>query len=541
MEAAYGAYRDDENVEEDLRDYVDTVWDSVSKQISDNWLQKMQMPLASDISLVKLNRIVSIATTSYDGDIKQNKVLENHIPDDEPVPVDIDPWARGTVPTRKIPQGASSLYSSDFDVMDKEPSVGSLSSVNSFSSYRSGVSKQSKQSRVASSVRARVGTANSGMDGSTSRENGTGDIIDLDEDGDDYGGNLNATGHLFDMLLKTRRKVNNKKDDGEADEFKSLKLEIAKATKDLKGKKFVLDADGKPITILSVKAEQLPPYAVPVGLNITTKLRVEEETKEKNTKHKKVIRIAGSRDIDESFFTAVTSLASTLSGGGNISLNAGVSLKSGDGSLREGPLALHDPKKVTRKNFFNKPGTGASTLSRMSQNNDDNDSTIDVGPSTADSFGTAEGLGQGQGIGGSGSSATSPGAGNATLNNSTVMSNRYGDVDPLQGGRKKIVVEEPPPTAPQQQEDTKIKNKPAVLPTKPSSKQQENIHLLAGGTGKQLPRDKVPLHAQIPVASMKHLAPPELGKFVGHGIVPTLASPMGSPSKLASIKSIKSQ
>lgn len=537
MEAAYEAFRDDENVEDDIRDFVESVWDSVSKQISDNWLEKMQLPLAAEIALAKLNRIVAVATNSFDGDVVESLILENHVPDDEPTPVDIDPWARGTVPTRKLPQGASSMFNSDFDVLEREPSVGSYSSVNSFSSYRSSSSKQSKQSRVASNVRARVGTASAGMDGSTSREDGgTGEIIDLDEDGDGDGGNLNATGHLFDMLLKTRRKVNSKNDDSsvkddEADEFKELKKEIAKATKDLKGKRYVLDADGKPITILNVKAEQLPPYAVPVGLNITTKQQhVEEEThKEKNNKHKKVIRVAGSRDIDESFFTAVTSLASTLSGGGNINLNAGVSLKSGDGNLREGPLPLHDPKKVNRKNFFNKPGTGGVSLSRMSQNIEENDLTVDVGPSTADSFGTAEGLG-------ANGSATSPGPGSSNIPGSAIMTNRFADLNPLEGGRKKVVVEEAPQTASQYQEEVKIKNKPAVLPTKPSSKQQENIQLLAGGAGTKLPRDKVALHAQIPVSSMKHLAPPELGKSVGHGIVPTLVSPGGSPSKLASIK-----
>ena len=67
--------------------------------------------------------------------------------------------------------------------------------------------------------------------------------------------------------------------------------------------------------------------------------------------------------------------------------------------------------------------------------------------------------------------------------------------------------------------DTKYKNRPAVLPTKPSVRQQENIHLLVGGEGKELPRAREPVHSQIPTASHKKLPPPLLGKSTGHGII----------------------
>ncbi len=111
------------------------------------------------------------------------------------------------VPTRKLPQGASAIFNADFDVLERTPSVGSHSSVNSFSSFRSGSTKSKTSTRPRNESK-RAGTSGSGLDGSNSSREGarqgtTGEIIDMDEDGDGDIGNLNATGHLFDMLLKT--------------------------------------------------------------------------------------------------------------------------------------------------------------------------------------------------------------------------------------------------------------------------------------------------------------------------------------------------
>ena len=187
---------------------------------------------------------------------------------------------------------------------------------------------------------------------------------------------------------------NASKEDHENDEFQILKQEIDKATKDLKGKKFVLSQDGKPITIVNVKAENLPPYAVPVGMNITTKTVAAEGTEDHSNKTKKrVIRVAGSRDIDDSFFTAVTSLASTLQGGGNIVLNPGVSMKCGDGSVREGPAPILDSKKISRQNYFSKKsGSYSSNTMENDSVSMDGTAAVDGNGSIADSFVTNDNL-----------------------------------------------------------------------------------------------------------------------------------------------------
>ena len=96
MSSLRAIHKEDDEVEADMRDFVETIWTATSKQISNNWLDSMQMPLAADMALLKLNRIVCIATTAYDGTVVNDETLENHLPDDEPVPVAIDPWARGT-------------------------------------------------------------------------------------------------------------------------------------------------------------------------------------------------------------------------------------------------------------------------------------------------------------------------------------------------------------------------------------------------------------------------------------------------------------
>ena len=91
-------YIDDGSLESDLRNLIsETLWPSISLQISKNWLESLQTPIAAEVAMIKLNRIVSLATTSYDGVVRDNQEpIEKHIPDSEPIPASIDPWARGT-------------------------------------------------------------------------------------------------------------------------------------------------------------------------------------------------------------------------------------------------------------------------------------------------------------------------------------------------------------------------------------------------------------------------------------------------------------
>ena len=196
--------KEDEENETYIREYVEHVWTTLSNKLSSNWLESIQAPLAADVAMIKLGRIVAIATTNHDGQIKGDEPLEKHTPDNEPVPVSMDPWARGAVATRKN-KGAASEFAEDFDVLERTPSINSSASFQSFSSFRSSNSKSSSK-MGAPTIRTRVRTGASAIDSEAPREGqrgGTGEIIDLDEDQDNDNSNLNATGHLFDMLQKS--------------------------------------------------------------------------------------------------------------------------------------------------------------------------------------------------------------------------------------------------------------------------------------------------------------------------------------------------
>ena len=78
------------------------------------------------------------------------------------------------------------------------------------------------------------------------------------------------------------------------DEFLLLQAEVEKAAKDLKGKKFVVDKYGNIIPLAPVKAEKLPPYAVPMTTKIQSeedKLRNSKQMDKKRNKEKKTVRI----------------------------------------------------------------------------------------------------------------------------------------------------------------------------------------------------------------------------------------------------------
>ena len=126
-----------------------------------------------------------------------------------------------------------------------------------------------------------------------------------------------------------------------------MKATLAQTIKDLKGKKYAIDKNGKVLPLALVRPEKLPPFAVPLGLNITDKSNERVGSRRGNTgtpageggrsaappkdsaaeaaaattaggdekRKKKIVRVAGSRAIDESYFKASNTLATTLAGG----------------------------------------------------------------------------------------------------------------------------------------------------------------------------------------------------------------------------------
>ena len=138
-----------------------------------------------------------------------------------------------------------------------------------------------------------------------------------------------------------------------------LKEEIATAQKNIKAKnkgknvKFVIDKEGKLITVDPVRPEGLPPFAVPLGTNIAPE-GVDENDGKRRGKGRKSIRVPGavSVPLEDLYFKAANTLATTLAGGEQIKeIQPGVSIQAGE-NVRMGPESLALPNKQTRKEYL---------------------------------------------------------------------------------------------------------------------------------------------------------------------------------------------
>lgn len=78
-----------------VSDAIEFVWDRVSSDITEKWLRTLELPIAIEMTILKINKVVGWSVLRHDG-ILDGQYLEKIEPEAEPVPVIIDPWARGT-------------------------------------------------------------------------------------------------------------------------------------------------------------------------------------------------------------------------------------------------------------------------------------------------------------------------------------------------------------------------------------------------------------------------------------------------------------
>ena len=139
-----------------------------------------------------------------------------------------------------------------------------------------------------------------------------------------------------------------------------LKEEIATAQKNIKAKnkgknvKFVIDKEGKLITVDPVRPEGLPPFAMPINPNVNPEGNDENNDGKRRGKGKKTIRVPGaiSVPLEDLYFKAANTLATTLAGGEQIKeIQPGVSIQAGE-NVRMGPESLALPNKQTRKEYL---------------------------------------------------------------------------------------------------------------------------------------------------------------------------------------------
>jgi len=296
----------------------------------------------------------------------------------------------------------------------------------------------------------------------------------------------------------------------------------------MKTKKYAVDATGKVIPLQAVKPETLPPYSVPLNTKINSP---REGAKAKaaagkdgaageDKRKKKVIRVAGSRAIDDdSHFKASNTLATVLSSGEAIAPQAGVALRVGN-NTREGPSLTKDPLKPSRKQYLARSQQlGASSGADLRAQ-----SGLAGGPTAFDLEGSEGSLGVGFP-----DSSFSPTPGGLPQSMHSV---RFQDIDPLEGGRRVLTQQEQRALQRDQSDEelglgpkmTSGQVQTAVLP-RPKDPTQVLFDYPTDKTG--APRDRdLPMN-QRPPSERKHQLAPPVGK-VSVRQKDGLGSPTGS-------------
>jgi len=481
-------------------DGIDAVLDSTMAAIDAKWLASLECPLAADMAMLKISKMLAWALLAHDGEVDSSdpsKVFEFMTPDVEPTMPLVDTWARGSVPIRKPEEPQTA----DFKKLKKETDE-KTPSVSSFRTSNSGTAKTSN-SKV--SAATHKGNRKSSTGVNMVEEDPTGQIVDLDDPDEDFA-DLSGNGELFQLLAKQKKTKGGGADALAGEEVKSefelLQEGIDKQLAEMKVKKFAVDAAGKVVPLQPVKPEALPPYAIAADTKITSPRGASSKGKgavagDDGKRKKKIIRVAGSRTIeDDAHFKPSNTLATVLSSGESIAPQAGVSLKAGN-NFREGPTLPEDPNKISRKNYMSR-----SLLA-------DSQSRAQTGagsPTALDLEGSMGTLGVG--FGESFASPT-PGGLPQSMASHTV---RFPDVDPLEGGRrilsqKEILALESNPTDDELglgPKNTTGLVQAAVLPLKKDPSTQ-----LFDYKSDKMPKDRDTVINQRPPSERKHqLAPP---------------------------------
>ena len=181
-----------------VEDGIEGLWESVSNGITKRWLTTLDIPIAVDIAMLKIKKVVAWSVASHDGNIETIGTSSDHFEkrdlEREPTPTTIDPWARGTIPTKK-------------EVIDPFLSMlGSNSATPSVAS-RTPSRRPSYSGSVASSrsYGSKTGGNSKATGGRKEKDNIPGTIIELDEEGGPM--DWESTGGLYNELQKAVSKA----------------------------------------------------------------------------------------------------------------------------------------------------------------------------------------------------------------------------------------------------------------------------------------------------------------------------------------------
>lgn len=302
--------------------------------------------------------------------------------------------------------------------------------------------------------------------------------------------------------------------EGSKGEFEVLQEQLQKATKDVKGKKFVLDRYGQPVIIGKVDPHQLPSFTASLHHAIKVdeeyskgvqKGSDEDQNGSNKLKKRQFVRVAGSRGVEENSFEPTLSLATSLSGVESIpKINPGVTVKSKT-AVKSGDAIAEDPKHMSRKTYLSKTINVVPSLS-----SGEFPSYYDkVGKTTSKTVSTFD---------------KSPTKGSVFSETFQSLDN-LPDINPLEGSRSialdEMIVDPSDDELGLGPTKTIGQAKKIILPSKPSQQQKANITLLSNSPEHGKPRDRDLLKNMKSTGEKKHLPPPPLGYSTGHGIIAT--------------------
>jgi hypothetical protein len=194
-----------------VSDAIEFIWSSVSTGITERWLRTLELPIAIDMTILKMNKIVGWSVMSHDG-ILSEEFLEVFVPECEPIPVSIDPWARGTgnrveffiLITLRVSFLilSSTFFCHTVVPMRKENPGIEFSFISSAKSNTPSVTSR-RSSRSSQPRGAQSFTGGTYLEGSANDSEISGKIINLCEDPELP--DVDSTASMFKLLQKTVR------------------------------------------------------------------------------------------------------------------------------------------------------------------------------------------------------------------------------------------------------------------------------------------------------------------------------------------------
>lgn len=78
-----------------ISDAIAAIFSAFDQKLEDLELEKLEVPMATELAMAKLHKLIDLATMAYDGIVNPEEIFERMTPDGEPYPDKIDSWARG--------------------------------------------------------------------------------------------------------------------------------------------------------------------------------------------------------------------------------------------------------------------------------------------------------------------------------------------------------------------------------------------------------------------------------------------------------------